>query len=391
MLAVETHAPARTLHLGAAEASSTSAWEPHAPSPRVLLPALDADPSADELVHRTQQRLHRRYTDLQRQRRHERRLHGAKKSRATRHDREEQRHSDQKAWLQRRGLVRSFSVNRAQQRMLRGWFDSIDADGSGVIDVSELEEALVSTGVCTDAEQVQRIFSSVDHDGSGEIGFAEFLEVLLPRDQHDQGRAAPTSAGAARALAVLQRRVDAAHRVGIGVDVVVSQQRRRLLMHAITADTDRDAREDEAIWQLSAEASQAARVKNARAASLLEALQQRRAARDRSRIRKRNYVGTIASVVSRGVKRQQEQAQQQQAQLVDDGTNAKDGRDGGETQGDNTAGGVRLPAIAPHATQAAAAAKERKAALRRIRARKKNKIKNRDQAEYRGQTRAGNS
>ena len=38
--------------------------------------------------------------------------------------------------------------------MLRNWFDSIDNDGSGNIDERELEEALVSTGVCKHADEV---------------------------------------------------------------------------------------------------------------------------------------------------------------------------------------------------------------------------------------------
>ncbi|KAA0169670.1 hypothetical protein FNF28_01947 [Cafeteria roenbergensis] len=50
-------------------------------------------------------------------------------------------------WLARHGAPVTTRFDREQLRQLRRWFDFMDADGSGQIDVSELEEPLVSTGV----------------------------------------------------------------------------------------------------------------------------------------------------------------------------------------------------------------------------------------------------
>ena len=63
-------------------------------------------------------------------------------------------------------------------KLLRGVFDSIDADGGGTIDQAELKVALQSAGrECTDA-QIVRMMRICDEDGDGQIDFDEFVHIL---------------------------------------------------------------------------------------------------------------------------------------------------------------------------------------------------------------------
>ena len=51
------------------------------------------------------------------------------------------------AWMTRHGLKTGFEFTREQKRELKRWFNFLDADGSGEINIEELEDPLLSTGV----------------------------------------------------------------------------------------------------------------------------------------------------------------------------------------------------------------------------------------------------
>ena len=261
---------------------------------------------------------------------------------------------DQAAWIRRRGLSRRHSFTREQKRMLRNWFDSIDNDGSGNIDERELEEALVSTGVCKHADEVGEIFRRVDHDGSGEIGFVEFLEVLQPPHA-----VRPQQRAQAHALARLRRRVDRAHGEGMGVESMVGTRRRQLLLAAIIGDPAREERADRAVWAANASVATALRAHDARAPLLKEALGEKQRAWQHQRAQKRQYVGFLANVVERGA------ARTRQA-LVLPSSSAEGG-------GDSL---PKLPSIVPleRRQQKEAAARERAAAMARLQARKERAL-----------------
>ncbi|KAG2500801.1 hypothetical protein HYH03_001563 [Edaphochlamys debaryana] len=57
-------------------------------------------------------------------------------------------------------------------------FQSIDVDGSGAIDVSELQTALEMMGIHKSEDEVTEMMEGVDEDGSGELEFAEFRAIL---------------------------------------------------------------------------------------------------------------------------------------------------------------------------------------------------------------------
>jgi len=50
------------------------------------------------------------------------------------------------SWMARRGMKTGFEFTREQKRELKRWFNFLDADGSGEINIEELEDPLLSTG-----------------------------------------------------------------------------------------------------------------------------------------------------------------------------------------------------------------------------------------------------
>ncbi|EER13478.1 centrin 3, putative [Perkinsus marinus ATCC 50983] len=66
-----------------------------------------------------------------------------------------------------------------ERKMLRTYFDALDDDGSGSIDVSELEEVMVALGLAEKSSDVEKMVANVDEDGSGEIEFHEFLRIVI--------------------------------------------------------------------------------------------------------------------------------------------------------------------------------------------------------------------
>ena len=61
----------------------------------------------------------------------------------------------------------------------RAVFDTLDVDGSGAIDKSELQEFFTDMGINMDKEDLEYMINQMDDDGSGEIEFNEFAQVLV--------------------------------------------------------------------------------------------------------------------------------------------------------------------------------------------------------------------
>ena len=70
---------------------------------------------------------------------------------------------------------------------LRGVFETFDRNGSGGIDLEELEAAFKVLGVPVSKAHAEKMLAEADLDGSGEIGFEEFCAVL---DKGDGGHLA---------------------------------------------------------------------------------------------------------------------------------------------------------------------------------------------------------
>jgi hypothetical protein len=57
-------------------------------------------------------------------------------------------------------------------------FQEADEDGSGLIDIKEMEELLVKCEVDMDTKDLATLFNKYDDDGSGEISFKEFFMMI---------------------------------------------------------------------------------------------------------------------------------------------------------------------------------------------------------------------
>lgn len=115
---------------------------------------------------------------------------------------EEVRLVEQNAWLGKRAKQKRFVFSADQKRMLRQWFDALDADRSGKISVEvpmrpttstvpgtcelmgilyqELEDPMLSIGIVSDPSEIQEIVNTLDKDANGLIDFQEFVEFLTP-------------------------------------------------------------------------------------------------------------------------------------------------------------------------------------------------------------------
>lgn len=68
-------------------------------------------------------------------------------------------------------------------KMLRDWFEALDADGSGDISVEELEEPLISIGVVASKEDLITMINKYDSSGDGEIDFQEFVKMVMTKEE----------------------------------------------------------------------------------------------------------------------------------------------------------------------------------------------------------------
>ncbi|KAJ1934616.1 hypothetical protein FBU59_005642 [Linderina macrospora] len=61
---------------------------------------------------------------------------------------------------------------------LRAAFKKFDKDGNGVIDATELRDAMVSMGEQVTEEDVERMLKEADADNDGQINFREFVKII---------------------------------------------------------------------------------------------------------------------------------------------------------------------------------------------------------------------
>ena len=86
-------------------------------------------------------------------------------------------------WLTARGRGAKMGERMEQEKMLRDWFEALDADGSGDISVDELEEPLISIGLVSSKEDLEEMIRKYDSSGDGEIDFQEFVKMVMTREE----------------------------------------------------------------------------------------------------------------------------------------------------------------------------------------------------------------
>jgi hypothetical protein len=85
----------------------------------------------------------------------------------------------QHRWIKKHSQEADTENNRMEQvRMMRKWFDFLDADGSGEVGLDELEDPLVSVGLARCRKDVTNLIRSVDKTQNGEITFNDFMSIM---------------------------------------------------------------------------------------------------------------------------------------------------------------------------------------------------------------------
>ncbi|KAG7381865.1 Rhomboid- protein 3 [Phytophthora pseudosyringae] len=98
----------------------------------------------------------------------------------------------QHRWLDKHGRSSNLKATREQLTLMRRWFDSLDADGSGEVGLDELEDPLVSVGLAGSRDDVQHLIEEVDGNGTGGVTFEAFLNLLYPeRVKRERSRRFP--------------------------------------------------------------------------------------------------------------------------------------------------------------------------------------------------------
>jgi len=69
-------------------------------------------------------------------------------------------------------------LTKEQKEEIKDAFDSIDTDGSGKLDISELKVALDALGFDSRRDETNRIIDDMDKNKDGKISFEEFLDIL---------------------------------------------------------------------------------------------------------------------------------------------------------------------------------------------------------------------
>jgi ABC-type transport system involved in cytochrome bd biosynthesis fused ATPase/permease subunit len=69
------------------------------------------------------------------------------------------------------------SENQLSQQMYQ-LFQKVDKDGSGLVDIGEMEVLLKECEVVMEAKELIALFAKYDSDGSGEISFNEFFSMI---------------------------------------------------------------------------------------------------------------------------------------------------------------------------------------------------------------------
>jgi hypothetical protein len=88
--------------------------------------------------------------------------------------------SQMEQWLNKRQAVgTSLRFTRSELRQLRQWFEYMDADGSGQINIQELEEPMISAGAVRSRRELLAVLRVIDSDGNSELSFEELVQTLL--------------------------------------------------------------------------------------------------------------------------------------------------------------------------------------------------------------------
>lgn len=81
-------------------------------------------------------------------------------------------------WLRKHGRIVKPPMSKAQDAELKEWFDLLDCDGDGSVDVSELHQLFKTLGIRVNRSSIKELMRGIDTDGSGELEFHEFIQII---------------------------------------------------------------------------------------------------------------------------------------------------------------------------------------------------------------------
>ncbi|GMH58561.1 hypothetical protein TrST_g7200 [Triparma strigata] len=238
---------------------------------------------------------------------------------------DEIRDGETEKWLLTRKRYPEFRWTVKQKRALRKWFDHLDDDRSGEVDVDELADPLLSTGIAGTISEVKALIRTVDKDGSGEIGFEEFLKVMQPKKEPGAGTTFKTEVSSSskgggggglgdnNPIAQLQK---IQHDNGdIDMKVVVAMQRRKFLMNAVVGEMKRREATLEQISEMEAEAKL---LKGKSKFKLIHDIKTKVNAMNKSYSKRQQFVSSMKGMIDKANAVQMTALQQFQAEMQKD-------------------------------------------------------------------------
>jgi hypothetical protein len=119
--------------------------------------------------------------------------------------------------------------------MLRKWFKELDYDGSGEVNVEELQDPMLSSGILKTREQVVRVLANVDRNGTMGIDFEEFLVALSANKLADKSK--------------LKRLQEMSAHPFFSVDTLITEERRKKLFKSIVKQSQLRQAEIDALYK----------------------------------------------------------------------------------------------------------------------------------------------
>ncbi|KAF1329170.1 hypothetical protein FI667_g6134, partial [Globisporangium splendens] len=143
-------------------------------------------------------------------------------------------------WLDKHGKNSQLKEFREKMTLMRRWFESLDADGSGEVGLNKLEDPLVSVGLARSREDVQKLIDDVDKEGKGEVTFDEFLNLMYPKKVKRSRQRAPLHQPKTRVTVEAQLTNATQSKVGLPKQPTTTLEPARTILSAgISAHTEK--------------------------------------------------------------------------------------------------------------------------------------------------------
>ncbi|KAK3237802.1 hypothetical protein CYMTET_52150 [Cymbomonas tetramitiformis] len=143
------------------------------------------------------------------------------------------------SWLRKHGKLVRPELTTEQVSEMQECFDLIDTDGSGAIDVDELDSAFKVLGMQIKKAEVQNMLDAVDRDGSGEVEYPEFVEIMTSTMEKDETKKFYDGAGEP---AEPQKPATGLNAQPLPFNMLANAYRRKALLESVL-EGDRKARE----------------------------------------------------------------------------------------------------------------------------------------------------